>query len=131
MNNYMEEAKAMRKSISGLADGADNEKLINNKAAFSHWNPNGVYYAAGFIVQDDDKLYRVIQPHTSQNDWKPALVPALFTEISVEEWKEWKQPTGAHDAYAKGAKCSHKGEHWISDRDGNIWEPSVLGWIKA
>jgi len=131
MNKYMEEARAIRASISGLAEGADDEKLIDNKAAFPYWNPNGVEYAAGDILQDDGKLYRVIQPHRSQDDWKPADVPALFKEISLDEYPEWKRPTGAHDAYSKGAKCSHKGKHWISDRDGNIWEPSVDGWSEV
>lgn len=130
MNKYMDEARAMRASISGLADGASDEKLIDNKAAFPHWNPNGIDYAAGYILQDDDKLYKVIQPHRSQPDWKPANVPALFKEISLDEYPEWEQPQGAHDAYSKGAKCSHNGKHWISDRDGNIWEPGVFGWIE-
>lgn len=131
MNPYMIEAEAMRKSITGLADGANDEKLINNKAAFPYWNPNGVDYFAGEILQDDGKLYRVVQPHRSQADWKPALVPALFTEISVEEYPEWKQPTGAQDAYAKGAKCAHNGKHWTSDVDNNVWEPGVYGWTEV
>lgn len=131
MNKYMDEAKAIRESISGLAEGADDEKLIDNMAAFPHWNPNGVEYSTGFIVQDDDKLYRVIQPHTSQKDWKPANVPALFKEISLDEYPEWKQPQGAHDAYNKGDKCSHSEKRWISDYDANIWEPGVFGWSEV
>lgn len=131
MNKYMEEARAIRASISGLADGADDEKLIDNKAAFPFWNPNGVQYKVGDILQDDDKLYRVVQAHRSQADWKPSLVPALFTEISVEEYPEWRQPTGAQDAYMKGDKCSHNAKHWISDVDNNVWEPSVYGWSEV
>ena len=130
MNKYMKEARAMRASIAGLAEGADDEKLIDNMAAFPHWNSNGVEYKAGDILQDDGKLYRVVQPHRSQAGWKPSAVPALFKEISLDEYPEWKQPQGAHDAYSKGAKCSHKSKHWISDRDGNIWEPGVFGWIE-
>ena len=42
-----------------------------------------------------------------------------------------KQPTGAQDAYAKGAKVSHNGKHWISDVDNNVWEPGVYGWSEA
>lgn len=131
MNKYIEEAKAIRESISGLADGASDEKLIDNMAAFPYWNPNGVDYAAGDILQDDGKLYRVIQPHRSQADWKPADVPALFTEISLEEYPQWVQPTGAQDAYAKGDRCSHNEKHWISDVDNNVWEPSVYGWSEV
>lgn len=131
MSNYMDEARAMRASIAGLAEGASDEKLIDNKAAFPYWNQNGVQYNAGDIVQDDDKLYRVVQAHRSQSDWKPSLVPALFTEISIDEFPDWKQPTGAQDAYMKGDKCSHKDKHWISDVDNNVWEPSVYGWTEA
>lgn len=131
MNKYMEEARAIRASISGLAEGADDEKLIDNKAAFPYWNGNGVQYKAGDILQDDDKLYRVVQAHRSQTDWRPSLVPALFTEISLDEYPEWKQPTGAQDAYVKGDKCSHNSKHWISDVDNNVWEPSVYGWSEV
>lgn len=131
MNKYMEEARAMRASIAGLAEGASDEKLIDNKAAFPFWNGGGVQYKVGDILQDNDKLYRVVQAHRSQADWKPSLVPALFTEISLDEYPEWRQPTGAHDAYRKGDKCSHNGKHWISDVDNNVWEPSVYGWSEV
>lgn len=130
MNKYLEEAKAIRASIGGLANGASDETLIDNKAAFPYWNPNGIQYNTGDILQDDDKLYRVVQVHRSQVDWKPLLVPALFTEISIDEFPEWKQPTGAQDAYMKDDKCSHKDKHWISDVDNNVWEPSVYGWTE-
>ena len=42
MNRYMQQAEAMRASITGLAEGQPDEKLIDNMAAFQHWNPNGV-----------------------------------------------------------------------------------------
>ena len=129
MNKYMEEARAIRASISGLAEGASDEKIIDNKAAFPLWNGGGVKYTAGMILRHTDgKVYRVIQPHTSQPDWPPDMAPALFREISLDEYPEWVQPMGAHDAYNKDDKCSHTGKHWISDVDGNIWEPGVYGW---
>ena len=34
MNKYLEEAKAMLKSINGLAEGQTDEKIVNNKDAF-------------------------------------------------------------------------------------------------
>ena len=128
MNKYMQEAKAIRASIDGLAANQTDEILIDNMAAFPHWNGDGVQYLTGMLVQYDGKLYRVIQPHTSQPDWTPDKVPALFVRVSVEEFPEWVQPTGAHDAYMKGAKVSRNSKHWISDVDNNIWEPGVYGW---
>lgn len=41
---------------------------------------------------------------------------------------EWKQPTGAHDAYDVGAIVSHNGKIWINTSPANIYEPGVFGW---
>ena len=73
-------------------------------------------------------LYEVIQAHTTQSDWTPPQVPALFKRVWTEEWPEWVQPAGAHDAYAKGAKVTHNEKKWISTADANVWEPGVYGW---
>lgn len=76
----------------------------------------------------DKVLYEVIQAHTTQADWTPPSVPALFKRVWTEEYPEWVQPAGAHDAYAKGAKVKHNGKKWISVADANVWEPGVFGW---
>ena len=89
----------------------------------------GITYDEGRRVRYDGVLYRCVQPHTSQADYTPALTPALWVRTSTEDWPEWVQPTGAHDAYAKGDKVTHGGSHWISTYDGkNVWEPGVFGW---
>lgn len=44
---------------------------------------------------------------------------------------EWVQPTGAHDAYAKGSHVMHGGVEWVSDLDANVWEPGVSGWTQV
>ena len=129
MNKYLQEAIAIRESIKGLASVANDETIINNKAAFPFWNGNGISYSVDDILQyTDGEIYKVIQPHTSQLDWPPDQVPALFKKISLEEYPEWVQPTGGHDAYNKDDKCAHNNKHWASDIDGNVWEPGVYGW---
>lgn len=47
-----------------------------------------------------------------------------------EEWPEWVQPTGAHDAYNTGDKVSFNGKHYTSKIDGNTWSPEAYpdGW---
>lgn len=76
-------------------------------------------------------VYRCVQSHTSQSDWTPDAVPALWTRIKANpdpfEPEEWVQPTGAQDAYAKGDKVKHNGKVWESDVDSNVWEPGAAG----
>ena len=97
---------------------------------FPNWEV-GVYYSVGDRRQYDGLLYRCVQAHTSQADWMPPAVPALWVRTSTEEWPEWIQPTGAHDAYALGAKVTHNGKHWTSDIDANVYEPGVYGWTEV
>lgn len=99
-------------------------------ALFDDWQ-SGIAYAVGDRRQYDGLLYRCVQAHTSQADWTPPAVPALWVRTSTEEWPEWVQPTGAQDAYAKGDKVSHNDKRWTSDVDANVWEPGVYGWTEA
>ena len=56
----------------------------------------------------------------------------MWTRIGnpLEEFPEWTQPIDAHDAYSKGAKTSHGRKKWVSEVDGNTWEPGVYGWAE-
>ena len=125
MNKYMQEAKEIRKAIDTFAESQTDETLLDNKSAFELWRP-GIAAEKDKIYRFDDDLYRCIQPHTTQDDWTPDKVPALFVKISLEEYPQWRQPTGAHDAYKKGAKVSDEGKHWISNKDVNIYKPGLV-----
>jgi hypothetical protein len=54
----------------------------------------------------------------------------IWNATAVEEWPEWIQPKGAHDAYSKGSKVAHREKVWISNIDANVWEPGVSGWTE-
>lgn len=86
-----------------------------------------------YRYQHNGTLYKCVQAHTSQADWTPDTASSLWSKTSdpAEEWPEWSQPVGAHDAYSKGAKVSHKEKHWISTVDSNVWEPGVYGWEES
>lgn len=101
---------------------------------FQEWNPNGIEYVATISkVTYHNLLWKCLQSHTSQASWTPKDAPSLWVRIDdpAEEWPEWRQPQGAHDAYAKGAKVTHNEKHWISDVDNNVWEPGVYGWTES
>ncbi len=44
--------------------------------------------------------------------------------------EEFKQPTGAHDAYTKGATVVYNGKTYKSIIDNNVWSPDTYpdGW---
>lgn len=51
-------------------------------------------------------------------------------EKPVDEWPEYKQPTGAHDAYHVGDKITYNGKHYTCLMDGCVWTPDAYpqGW---
>lgn len=85
----------------------------------------------GDIRRNNGMLYRAVQAHTTQADWTPDASPALWTQISVDEWPEWVQPTGAQDAYPLSAKVMHGGFRWVSSTANNVWEPGIYGWTQV
>lgn len=44
-------------------------------------------------------------------------------EEPTEEYPEYKQPTGAHDAYKIGDKITYKGKKYICKIDNCVWNP--------
>ena len=107
----------------------DEVTATEHTEVFAPWAEN-TKYVIGNLRTFGEKLYKCVQNHTSQADWTPDKTPALWVLAGdpAEEWPEWSQPVGAHDAYNKEDKCSHNGKHWVSDYDGNVWEPGVFGW---
>ena len=122
----------LRSLIRKAAESLTDEDALKGVELFKPWQTD-TEYAVGERLRYADKLYRVVQAHTSQADWTPDITPALYTDIAdpAEEWPEWRQPTGAQDAYAAGDKVSHNDKHWISDVDSNVWEPGVYGWTEV
>ena len=103
---------------------------------YAEWNPDSVSYIGkdtatedkpASIVRYNNALYRCLQSHTSQASWTPEASPSLWVLIDdpAIEWPEWKQPTGAHDAYDLNAKVSHNGKKWISQIAANTTEPGA------
>lgn len=47
-----------------------------------------------------------------------------------DKWPEYKQPTGAHDAYHVGDKITYNGKHYTCVLDWCVWPPDIYpqGW---
>ena len=89
-------------------------------------------YPAGYKVQHGGKLWRCLQAHTSQTGWEPNNAPSLWAKVLIPDTDvipEWEQPDSTNP-YSAGDKVTHNGKTWVSDVDGNVWEPGVYGWTE-
>ena len=120
-------AKKFRQFIETMSMNATDEQALDNILAFPKWEVNKEY-EKDFRLRYEDVLYKVLQNHTSQSDWTPDIAVSLYVKVSIEEYPDWVQPQGSHDAYNLGDKVTHLEKHWVSTMDNNVWEPSVTGW---
>lgn len=145
--SLIEQAKEFRKEVEAtkkatgkliLKSDISTEELQDLMSVYPTFEV-GVSLKVGDIVRYQDKLYEVIQAHTTQSDWTPDKVPALFKIFEVkkdsagnEVVPEFKHPTGAHDTYKKGDKVQFKGAIYESLIDNNAYSPSEYsqGWKK-
>lgn len=125
----LREAMSYRNKIELAAEMQEDEQALESIDLFPEWMPQ-ISIVKDKRYRYNGQLYKAVQSHTSQSDWTPDIVPALFVKVSVEDWPEWVQPTGAHDAYMSGDKVSHNNKHWICNTDNNVWEPGVYGWAE-
>ena len=133
--NRLQAAEQFRKALQMFAASLDDEKAMEVATIYDPWAENRAYAVGDFLTYGENKvgdfqLYKVVQAHTSQADWKPDITPALYVAIGLDEqgYPVWSQPTGAHDAYDKGDVVDCDGVLWISEVDGNVWKPGVSGW---
>ena len=121
--------RMIEKASASLAD----EDAIETPELFPYWEV-GKYYSVGDRLRYLDKLYKVVQAHTSQEDWTPDITPALYTEVAKPgEIPVWRQPTGVQDAYNTGDLVHYPTANdpvYRSTIDNNVWSPEAYpqGW---
>jgi len=127
-----EKAYALRALIEKASSSLTDEEALTGVELFPHWKEE-FEYIVNDRVSYEGTLYKCLTAHTSQSTWIPPNSPSLWVRVDnpVEEWPEWIQPLGSTDAYELGAKVSHNEKHWISDYEGNVWEPGVYGWSEV
>ena len=113
------------------------EQALEIATVYPAWEA-GRSYAVGDIISygansaGDPQLYKVVQAHTSQEDWTPDAAASLYDAfgLDVQGYPVWSQPTGAHDAYNTGDIVNYSGMLYKSLIDGNVWAPDAYpqGW---
>ena len=121
------EAVELRKKIELASSTMTDMNALTAIELFPMWK-TATKYDVGVRVQYEGKLYKCVQAHTSQTDWTPDATQALWMVVSIEEFPEWVQPTGAHDAYNTGDKVTYNGQHYVCTSNANVYAPDVYGW---
>lgn len=95
----------------------------------------GDMFTFGNNAVGDPQLYRVVQDHTSAEEWIPSGTASLYSPIGLTEkgFPIWSRPTGAHDAYNTGDTVDYNGALYRSLINGNTYSPDEYpaGWEKV
>lgn len=70
------------------AEQLDDDAVANAADLFDDWEV-GLAVEVGEVYRWDGTLVEVIQAHTTQADWTPDLVPALFKIHRTPDMTEW------------------------------------------
>ena len=131
--SYLENAQKLRTAINGAGAMLTDEQALTVPIIFPAWRGDGISYAVGDRVMYGGTLYKCLQAHSSQSTWTPTDAPSLWAKVLIPtpgEIPDWEQPSSTNP-YAKGDKVKHNGKIWISNLDGNVWEPGVYGWTEV
>ena len=131
--SIVDRARELRAIIEQIAQTLDDESALNSTELFPNWNGDGVEYETGQKIRYENKLYKVLQPHTSLPSWTPTDAPSLFAEILAgqegTDIGEWVQPDSTNP-YMTGDRVIFNGVVYESLIDNNVWSPSIYpaGW---
>ena len=125
-------AAIMKLAVKQARQVTDDAEALSLQILYKQWDDQiGKTLKVGEYINYNKILYKVLQEHTVQEEWKPDVSPSLFAKVLVdptgETILEWQQPDSTNP-YMKGDKVTHNGITYVCDIDNNVWEPGVHGW---
>lgn len=133
----MEQALVIREAMDVAGAALNDDQALVCVWLYKPWEIGKDYSVDEYLTYGvnnvgDPQLYKVAQAHSSQADWTPDIVPALYVPVGLDDdgYPVWSQPTGAHDAYNKGDIVNYNGVLYESLIDGNVYSPDAYpaGW---
>lgn len=133
----MQAAEQFRRALQMFAQSLTDEQALEIATVYPKYEADKTYSAGDFFTYGvnavgDPQLYKVVQGHTSQADWKPSETASLYEPIGINEkgYPIWSQPSGSHDAYNTGDIVDYNGMLYQSLIDGNVYSPETYpaGW---
>ena len=118
---------AVKRMLSSAVEDLTDEEALEIASLYPTWHSMiGKEVATGQRLWDDGKLWKVLQPHTVQENWRPEDSSSLYVEVTIEEWPEIPEYISAESAWMAGQKGTWKGEHYICNMDNCVWNPEQL-----
>ena len=117
-------AAAARITIKAQLDTIGDAAVAEVAALFPDWTP-GAKVKPGDVLAWDGTLVEVIQAHTTQADWTPDRVPALFKVHRTPEMTAWV----AGITVAAGERFTFGGATWECVQAHTTqkgWEPDKV-----
>lgn len=134
--SLIDRARALRPIIERLATALEDEQALDAVELFPAWKTE-VAYAIDDRVRYEGVLYKVLQAHTSQENWTPDTAVSLYVRVLIPDPQVipvWEQPS-AGNAYMTGDKVyfpTAEDDIYESTIDNNVWSPVAYpaGWNK-
>mgnify|MGYP005939311117 FL=1 len=114
-DDIQKQAEQIRTSIDSVTVALADADAAKNPMLFLPWETD-TKYAVGDRRRHDGKVYKCLQAHTSQADWTPPVVPALWAVINTSSSGTIDDPIPA----ARGMEYEY-GKYYLDPEDGKTY----------
>ena len=129
--DILQQAQAIRASMDAAAIALTDEQAAKSPRLYPTWSA-GLTVKAGdrLYYPATDRLYKVVSAHTTQADWTPGAVPALYTVIDVAHAGTQDNPIpaerGMEYVYGLYYSDSEDGKLYLCQRTGEAAGGTVV-----
>lgn len=114
-NDILEQAQEIRTSIDSVTGAMADADAAKSPMLFLPWEVDTAY-AVGDRRRYDSKVYKCLQAHTSQADWAPPVVPALWVVINTSSSGTIDEPIPA----SRGMEYEY-GKYYLDPEDNKTY----------
>lgn len=114
-DDIQKQAEQIRTSIDSVTVALADADAAKNPMLFLPWETD-TKYAVGDRRRHDGKVYKCLQAHTSQADWEPSDVPALWVVVNISSPGTIDDPIPA----SRGMEYEY-GKYYLDPEDGKTY----------
>ena len=115
--DILQQARDIRASMDAAASALTDEQAAKSPRLYQTWAA-GLTVKAGdrLYYPGTDKLYKVVQAHTTQADWTPDATPAMWAVIDKTHAGTLDDPIPA----SRGMEYEY-GKYYLDGEDGKVY----------